>query len=106
MSTYAWIIDTDHLAEPGAEPGTLDGNAATVTGPGDAPDRLLAKLQDGDGIEFRLYDDDGELNYTGRLVPADLSDSDEGFGPLDDFGKPNAGCTYIQYKRAGEWETL
>ena len=83
-ATYAWVIDKDHLAEPGAEPGSFADNAATVSGPGNAPAELLAKLKDGDGIEFRLYDDDGELYYTGRFVPADLSDGEEGFGPLDD----------------------
>lgn len=106
MKKYAWIIDTDHLADPGAEPGIIATNAATVTGPGDAPDRLLAALNDGDGIQFKIYDDDDELYYTGRFVPADLSDGEEGFGPLDDFGMPNAGATTIRYRRAHGWETL
>lgn len=30
----------------------------------------------------------------------------ETFEPLDDFGTPNAGCTYIQYLQGGKWSTL
>lgn len=111
MSTYAWIIDTDHLAEPDAdgnlpEPGSISDNAATVAGPHDAPDALLAELAAGKGITFRIRDDDGELYYTGRFVPAGLSDSAEGFGPLDGFGTPNAGATEIEYKRGRSWAAL
>lgn len=108
MSTYAWIIDTDHLAEPDAdgklpEPGSLCDNAATVSGPSGAPGNLLASLAAGGGITFRIRDDDGELYYTGRFVPVELSDGEEGFGPLDDFGIPNAGATEIEYKRGRSW---
>ena len=106
MSSYAWVIDVDHLAEDGEEPGTLAGNAATITGPSDAPEKLLARLKDGDGIQFRLYDDDEILYYSGRFVPADLSDGEEGFGPLDDFGKPNAGAVTIEYKHGAVWSAL
>lgn len=106
MSTYAWIIDTDHLAEEGAEPGSFCDNAATVAGPYDAPATLLAELEAGEGIPFRMRDSDGELYYTGRLVPASMADSEEGFGPLDDFGTPNAGATTIEYKRGSSWTEL
>ena len=84
----------------------LADNAATITGLSSAPDELLAKLKDGDGMEFRMGDDDGELYYSGRFVPADLSDGDEGFGPLDDFGRPNAGAVTIKYKAGAVWMTL
>jgi hypothetical protein len=106
-ATYAWIIDQDHLTEPGAEPGSLAENAATVTGPGNAPGELLAKLAAGEGRPFRLFDDDDELYYDGRIISTEGAGSEDDFGPLDDFGLPNAGCTYIQYKNAqGKWETL
>lgn len=52
---------------------------------------------------FRLFDDDGVLCYEG--VSND-SESEAGFDPLDDYGTPNVGCTYIQYLRGGKWETL
>jgi len=48
---------------------------------------------------FRMYGDDGDLMYEGRATEID-------FSPLDDFGTPNVGCTYIQYFIDGKWETL
>lgn len=55
------------------------------------------------GEPFRLYDDDGNLYYKGHIA-GDYA----GFEPLDDFGMPNAGCAYIQYRNPStkEWETL
>lgn len=106
-ATYAWVVDKDHLADEGEEPGTLAGNAATITGPGGAPAGLLAKLAAGEGRRFRLYDDDGELYYDGRIISIEGAGSEDDFGPLDDFGMGNAGCTSIQYKNdQGKWETL
>ena len=53
--------------------------------------------------KFRLHDDDGELYYEGL---ADDPNSEDAFGPLDDFGKGSAGCTDIYYLRNGKWESL
>lgn len=117
MSTYAWIIDTDHLAEPGTEPGTIATNAATVTGPSDAPADLLARLADGAGRPFRILDSDEELYYSGRIVGVaeddaifmGSPDTDESadFGPLWDFGTPNAGASDLQYRNAaGAWQSI
>lgn len=114
---YAWIIDKDHGAEPGAAPGTYAGNAATVAGPHDAPANLLARLAAGEGTKFRLYDDDGELYYSGRLVLADPSQErlsrngyadlpEEAFGPLWDFGTPNAGAVEIKFNIGRKWLSL
>ena len=50
--------------------------------------------------KFRLLDDDGEVYYYG------VSSNSSSFAPLDDFGMPNDGCTEIQYKKNGVWETL
>lgn len=63
----------------------------------------MKELKAGEGQRFRMYDDDGELYYDGRIV----GDYD-GFEPLDDFGMPNVGCTNIRYLNAntGAWETL
>jgi hypothetical protein len=41
-----------------------------------------------------------------RRPAARLSDGEEGFGPLDDMGSGNAGCTWIKYKRGAAWVTL
>ena len=53
-------------------------------------------LKAGKGTQFKMYDDDHILVYTGRLLGD--PNSEEGFGPLDDFGMPDAGCTGIKYR--------
>ena len=89
-----WIIDIDHIGDPKAKPGTLQ-NAVGLMGP---------RGYGGDGSElthkFRLLDDDGIVYYEGRS-------RDIGFGPLSDFGQPNAGATAIQYWVEGVgWKDL
>lgn len=93
----AWIIDKDYGAAPNAKPGT-NANAVGVMGPrgfnGDQS-KLVHR--------FRMLNDDRELAYEGR------SDDDSSFGPLDDFGEPNVGCTVIQYwvpGPGGGWKDL
>jgi len=76
-STYNWIITTDHL----------DESANGVEGP-----HGLSIHADNQTL-FRMYDDDGILYYSGKI----WGDFD-GFEPLDDFGTPNAGCTWITLK--------
>src|SRR5215831_5625060 len=82
-STYAWLITTDLLAEPGAEPGSIAENAATVSGPRDAPEEMLARLRAGEGERFLIRDDDQEPYYEGLFLGD--PESEDGFGPLDDF---------------------
>lgn len=113
---YAWIIDVDHLAEPGASEGSWADNAATVVGPGNANPEMLRFLRDAgtaaaqgtvviDGrtervkaYRFKMFDDDGELYYTGRMVTFPNGPSEEAcYAPLGDFGTPNAGATEIRY---------
>ena len=102
---YGWIIDTDHVEE----------TAVGITGPALITPDKLKLLQSGKGRKFKMFDDDNELMYTGRYIESSDTDgtgrledlSEDGFGPLDDFGTPNAGCTSIQYlSDAGTWETL
>lgn len=107
--SYAWIIDQDHLADPEDEPGT-NMNAVGVCGPRDAPDELIELLEihatkelaarhaDAEIYRFRMYDDDGELYYTGRMITDEGATEEASFGPLDDYGTPNAGCTLIKYQ--------
>jgi hypothetical protein len=59
----------------------------------------------GEDDQFRMYDDD-VLYYSGRLVSKDGWDGEEGFGPLDNFGRPNAGAVTIKYKAGAVWMTL
>lgn len=122
-STYAWIIthvntSDDVLGEDCAdEKGTM--------GPRNASDEMLARLKAGEGHTFRMLDDDGNWYYRGKIVfsvdggPAQCrplkcnyadycvtgglqadenAEGDDEFGPLSDFGTPNAGATEIHYR--------
>lgn len=105
MSTYAWIITRDYLAEQSAS----DDNRAGVIGPSAATDEQVAALKvDGkpeSSTAFRMYDDDGELYYSGYYLGDPTSE--DAFGPLDDFGAPDSGCTEIRYRQPdGKWTTL
>ena len=85
---YAWIITKDETETPGTPASSVN-----VCGPsGDAwnhwnKDQVRAK-----GVTFKMYDDDHELYYTGKIV-GDYA----GFEPLDEFGMAYAGCTGIKY---------
>lgn len=114
-AVYGWIIDTDHLSTP-EDPTPEDVYGAGSVGPGRISPEIEARLRAGEGEAFKLYDDDGELYYSGRIIgPAENSEdaaSDEciewEFAPLSEFGTPNAGATDIRYwnKARGEWESL
>lgn len=118
MSDYGWLIYKDHL----------DKEDIQVIGPRDIPDALQDRLLKGEGIRFKLYDDDGELYYSGRIIFTDASlevstphDYDgyrlplEGSlpeiagAPLWDYGIPAAGATEIRFKGTGKdkrWSTF
>ena len=89
----AWIIDKDHFTE--GEKTACNANAVGLTGP---------STYKGDGSEltnkFRMLTDDRDLVYEGR------SSSNSSFGPLDNFGMPNFGCTIIEYLMDGKWVAL
>jgi hypothetical protein len=92
-----FVIDKDHMPQPGAKPGT-NGNAAGVVGP-----RGYRGNTDELRSRFRLLTDDREVLYEGR------SHSSSSFQPLECFGEPNAGCTIIQYWESGPgggWKDL
>jgi len=99
MSHYAWVIDTDHLYDP-----TFSGdvNEEGMMGPSDMSDEQRKALESGKGHVFKMYDDDKELYYTGRIV-ADEMDEEACYGPLGDFGMPNAGAVEIRYIGHKEW---
>lgn len=83
MKKYAWIITEDKIF----------GEDVGIKGPRLIDTKLEKLLKAGEGTEFKLFDDDGELYYEGLIV-GDYT----GLEPLDDFGLPNAGCTEIAYK--------
>ena len=89
-----WIITKDHYGE-GPQGTSL--NAVGVQGPRDCDPKTPTPHC------FKMYTDDNELVYEGKC-------SDVEFYPLDDFGMPNFGCTYIKYfvktPNGYRWETL
>lgn len=101
MSDYAWVIDTDHLD------GT-DGDAGVI-GPRDArgDDKSELSANYAHRHQFRMYDDDGELYYTGTLFwdgDADNPEEHQVYGPLGDYGMPGAGCVVVKYTGQPGWE--
>lgn len=111
----AWIITKDHIADPEDVKKYPEGgsnfHAVNMVGPREASEKDVERLKAGEGIEFRLLDDDGELYYEGRRL--EESDADKYYdyytelAPLDNFGAPNAGCTTQQEKnKEGQWESI
>jgi hypothetical protein len=116
----AWIITKDKIADAGAAEGT-NSNAKGLIGPSTATEADIKRLQAGEGTRFRLLDDDGEIYYYGRqLETSECTEEYENgfwgaeseFAPLDNFGRPNAGCTELQYPNGKDdkgkviWTTL
>jgi hypothetical protein len=103
---YQWIIKKDHLADLTKPEGTND-NATGLTGPREAAETVPPSWI---GHEFRMYDDDGILYYTGMLYfdpKYEDKDPEVWFRPLEDFGEPNAGCTEIRFKnKAGKFTAV
>lgn len=57
---------------------------------------------DGLPFKFRMLDGDGNAYFYGYNK---TNNDNEAFGPLDDYGVA-FGCTEIQYRNDGKWETL
>lgn len=96
--TYSWLITKDHISRDG------ERNDVGTAGPFGMPLSAEQIQQHANAQPFRMYDDDGELYYEGLYVGEETEDL---FGPLDDFGMPNAGCTSIHYQSSdGTWSPL
>ena len=109
MSDYAWVITIDHLYEEAVKEGDFEyKNEAGVSGPFGATDAQIAKALSKNGRAFRIYDDDGIWYYSGKLYEEPGTEGENDFGPLDDWGTPNAGATEIRYFNSSthRWETL
>lgn len=96
--SYGWIIDTDKVTS-GHFPWERDDKG--TIGPGAITPEHEAALNAGEGEEWRAYCDDGARFYTGRIVG-----EYDGFEPLEDFARPNAGATDIRYLHGGQWRSL
>lgn len=90
IKTYGWLITKDHLYDPSLD--CMTDEAGTM-GPRNIDPEQKRSLLRGRGRAFRIYDDDHELYYSGRYLGPD----EYMFGPLEDFGTPNAGATEIAY---------
>lgn len=109
-SPYAWYIDRDHLFNPSWE-GVI--NEAGTVGPHNAAggNNQRGNKRDLESHyahhhQFRMFDDDGELYYTGTLFWQDGDEPDEFYlvAPLADFGTPNAGAVLIKYTGKPGWD--
>ena len=90
-----WVITKDYIADRACAAinvQVLGPRAATMTA-----EQIENHPQ---ALPFRLYDDDGGLYYEGVLVGNDW------LAPLDDYGTPNAGCTYVKVLFQGTWVTV
>lgn len=89
----------------------IDSGAVGVVGPSNISQADEDRLTSGEGIAFRLLDDDREVYYYGRRlavssVTEDYHSEDE-LAPLDCFGAPNAGCTIQEEKDSnGKWTVI
>lgn len=100
-SRYAWIVTRDFLAEE-FHPFDPDESAVGTTGPHNAPDELIKRLESGEGITWRAYDDDQERYYRGLMIVPEDAEEWEVSGPLRDFAGPGAGAVYMDFRQGGE----
>jgi hypothetical protein len=99
----AWIITRDLLTERNG-PEDSDESEVGTMGPFGITHDAVRRLQQGEGYKFSMYDDDGIEYYRGRLIFDDSEDLETAvYGPLGDFGAPNAGCVRIDYPNHPEW---
>ncbi|GAA1624294.1 hypothetical protein GCM10009733_021200 [Nonomuraea maheshkhaliensis] len=98
---YGWILTEDHCG------GTYKDRMRLVGTPAEKID-LELRLKAGEGVQFRLFDSDGGLDYVGRIiVPPGEEGGELWFAPLD-WAKRDTGSTEVRYLNAdnGKWEVL
>lgn len=85
---FGWVVDKEYdfgESKVGIDTEVMGPRNATAT-----KEEIVAQ-----GIHFKMYDDDGNLYYSGYVLADD--DHNE-FMPLDHYGAPNAGCTYMKLR--------
>ena len=96
---YGWIITRDHI----------DGKAQGTIGPSNVDPAIEAILKADKGSRrnaFKIYDDDGELYYSGYLVWDQRyveSDEEALAAPLRDYATKTAGATLVKYPGHPDW---
>lgn len=118
-SRYAWIIVKDHLSDGPNDPLGNDKGVVGPRGAAISDDATTFSLKSAELArnyehrhQFRMYDDDGELYYTGTLYwDGEASSPDVGdddlevcYAPLAEFGMGAAGCTHIRYSGKPGWD--
>lgn len=91
MSCVNWVITYDHLENK------------EIPFP-NYKDEIVESFNKEELIDFRLFDDDGELYFSGKMRKKYL-ESSYPFGPLD-WAMNDSGCTYMEYLENGEWKQL
>ena len=87
-----WLITKDYIDNDNRTIQSADFNA-----------NIFAKAKH---VQFKVYDDDGELYYRGLMSEKQFDTCDKVFEPLD-WAAYDSGCTAMQYKRLhGNWEVL
>ena len=116
---YTWVIDRDYTSgdvDKWGVSSTGDQSDdrkpyvfADIVGPYNA-NTSSSNLARSTGARFWIYDDDDVLYFSGRYWATDESGpgSEWAFSPLDDYGAPDSGATYIKYVNAstGKREVL
>ena len=101
-SPYVWLIDRDHLDKK--DMVSIGPSQSAFYVDGESQEKLIERIKTNPKVkQFRLFDDDGILYYSGYYVGLD---GEFEFAPLDDFGMPHSGCTEIHYLEDGEWKQL
>lgn len=119
---YAWIVTNTLIASENDDTVLVEdteGSRNGTTGPSDAPPELLARLENGEGREWRtLFDVDDDLHpepedqrvaHIGRYLHLDDGEElgDDAYGPLYDLSQPDVGATDVQYREPdGTWSSL
>lgn len=98
-----WIVTADYISDDDCNNDGKQAGKQTVCvlGPRGISDDMTTRLKQGEGVRFKMYDDDMTLYYEGKAINCD-------FEPLDHYGEPNAGCTSIWYATGvnGKFEQL
>lgn len=95
-AAYGWRIHREHIDGDGERDRI--GREFYVTGPRNIDPDIEDRLDGGQGLTFHLYDDDGNLCLVGRGINC------EGWEPLEDYGTPGYGCTYIRWPNHPEMD--
>ena len=81
--TYAWVITKAYDLD--------DESLVGTNGPSDHDYDTVSVGEH--GVEFRLYDGDGNLCFRGHIMG-----NYDGFEPLDNWARDGYGCTEIHYQ--------